>query len=403
MLLARSIDHALADLRRRADIPLRLKLWDDRAHDLGPAPMVTVSIPSRAALAPFIQPSLDKLADAYIKGRIHVEGRIGDAIAACSRLVEAATPPSRARRAFSAVRASRQRDAQAIGYHYDVSNDFYAAWLDPRMVYSCAYFANGTEDLASAQLAKLDHILTKVRVQPGDRLLDIGCGWGALAIRAAQKFGARVTGITLSKNQCELARERVRAAGLTDRVDIRLQDYREVTGGFERITSVGMFEHVGLNNLPTYFGRIRTLLADGGLAMNHGITSTDPDSRGSPYGAADFIDRYVFPRGELPHLSLALKEMAGAGLEVLDVETLRRHYARTLSLWSSSYEERATEIARLVDAERFRIWQVYLAGCAFAFAQNWISIHQVLVCKAGADPGLNSTPWSRRWMYPAAA
>ncbi|MBL8376516.1 MAG: class I SAM-dependent methyltransferase [Burkholderiales bacterium] len=400
MILERSIDHALLGLRARADIPLRLRLWDNREHDLGRAPKVTVLIPTRRALMPFIKPSLDRLADAYIQGMFHIEGRISDAIDAVAGLVAATTRPGRARRAFHAVRANKRRDAEAIGYHYDVSNDFYAAWLDARMVYSCAYFETGREDLETAQLAKLDHILTKIMVQPGDRLLDIGCGWGALAIRAAQKYGARVTGITLSKNQYELARERVRAAGVADRVEIRLQDYRDVTGTFERITSVGMFEHVGLKNLRTYFGRIQALLADGGLAMNHGITATDPESRGSPYGAADFIDKYVFPRGELPHISLALKEMAAAGLEALDVESLRRHYARTLALWSANFEDRAAAIHRLVDEKRFRIWRIYLAGCAHAFAHDWVSIHQVLVCKAGADPRYNSTPWSRRYMYP---
>jgi cyclopropane-fatty-acyl-phospholipid synthase len=266
------------------------------------------------------------------------------------------------------------------------------------MVYSCAYFANGTEDLATAQTAKLDHILTKVMLKPGDRLLDIGCGWGALAIRAAQR-GAKVVGITLSQNQYDLARERVAREGLADQVDIRLQDYRDLDESFDKITSVGMFEHVGLKNLRLYFTKMRKLLKDGGLALNHGITSTDPENGASPYGASDFIEKYVFPHGELPHIGLVLKEMEAAGLESLDVESLKRHYARTLQIWAENYEANTEAVKREVPDLTYRVWRVYLAGCAYAFAQHWVSIYQVLVCKAGAESYLNPTPWNRGYVY----
>jgi cyclopropane-fatty-acyl-phospholipid synthase len=304
----------------------------------------------------------------------------------------------RARRALRAVTHTRSRDARAVSHHYDVSNDFYRQWLDPQMVYSCAYFREASMSLEAAQTAKIDHILTKIMLRPGERLLDIGCGWGALAIRAAERYGARVTGVTLSKNQAELARERVRALGLEDRVDILLMDYRDVEGPFEKITSVGMFEHVGLKNLRGYFARIRDLLVDGGLALNHGITSTDTGNAESPYGAGEFIEKYVFPHGELPHISRVLADMQDAGLEALDVENLRRHYARTLRLWADNYEDHKEELRRMVGETTWRVWRIYLAGCAHAFAQNWVSIHQVLVCKAGPE-GLNPTPLTRHWMY----
>ncbi|MEI7463780.1 MAG: cyclopropane-fatty-acyl-phospholipid synthase family protein [Burkholderiales bacterium] len=234
-------------------------------------------------------------------------------------------------------------------------------------------------------------------LQPDERLLDIGCGWGALAMRAARERGASVVGVTLSKSQFDLARERVKAAGLANKVEICLQDYRDVEGVFDKITSVGMFEHVGLANLPAYFARMRSLLRDGGLALNHGITSTDPDSAESPYGAGEFIDEYVFPHGELPHVSLVLREMEAAGLETLDVENLRRHYARTLSCWSANYEANAVAVRALVDETTWRVWRIYLAGCAHAFRQNWAAIHQVLVCKAGAQ-SMNRTPMTRDYM-----
>jgi cyclopropane-fatty-acyl-phospholipid synthase len=291
----------------------------------------------------------------------------------------------------------KQDDVEAIQYHYDVSNDFYKLWLDENMVYSCAYFEYGDEDLGAAQLKKIDHILTKIQVRPGDTLLDIGCGWGALVLRAASKFGAKCVGITLSENQAALAEERVKQAGMSDRIEIRLQDYRDVGGRFKRITSVGMFEHVGLKNLPLYFSRINELLTDDGLAMNHGITSTDADSGDTPHGGGEFIEKYVFPHGEVPHISLALKCMQQGGLEVLDVENLRRHYAKTCGIWADRFEANNAQINQLAGDRRFRIWRVYLAGCQYAFQQDWISLYQVVCAKAGRDP--SGLPWSRRYIY----
>ena len=264
------------------------------------------------------------------------------------------------------------------------------------MVYSCAYFRDPHDSLETAQEAKLDHILGKIRLAPGQRLLDIGCGWGALAIRAASRYGAQVLGITLSRDQYDLASARVAAAGLEAQVEIRLLDYRDVDGRFDRVTSVGMFEHVGLRNLRAYFTKIRNLLADDGICMNHGITSTDPDSAESPLGGGEFIDRYVFPHGELPHLSLVLKEMAAAGLEALDVENLRRHYALTTQHWSRRFEQHADQLRALAGEKRFRIWRAYLAGCSYGFQQHWISLHQVLAVKAGR----NFMPLTRDYMYP---
>lgn len=393
-------------VRARADLPARLVLWNGEQFDFGhfEQPRVTLTVRSAAALPLLLDPSIDHLGQAYVKGQIDIDGRLPDIIdfgyalaRRMSKAQGAGRAPGRLVRAARRFRHSRSTDRESVQYHYDVSDDFYRLWLDPDMVYSCAYFEQGDEDLATAQRKKIDHILTKIRLQPGQRLLDIGCGWGALVLRAAQRFGAQCLGVTLSRNQFESATERVRAAGLQDRIEIRLQDYRDVQGRFDRITSVGMFEHVGLKNLPLYFSRMRELLADDGLALNHGITSTDADIGATALGGGEFIDRYVFPDGELPHLSQALEAMQRGGLEVLDVEGLRRHYARTLQLWVERFEACAPEIRVLVDEERFRIWRVYLAGCAHAFEHDDVSVFQIVCRRAGGSA--QSLAWSRRYMY----
>ena len=381
-------------------VPVRIELWNGRQIDLsGDAPRVTIRLPSPKALRYLLSPSLYSLGRAYVEGAIEVRGRAADMIDVVNTLAANFAPGKRSSPLRRLARHTRHKDAAAIQYHYDVSNDFYAAWLDPAMVYSCAYFENGNEDLATAQVKKIDHILAKIDLRPGHTLLDIGCGWGALVIRAAQRFGVRCVGVTLSENQCALARARVTQAGLDHLIDIRLQDYRDVTGTFDRITSVGMFEHVGLKNLNAYFAQVQSLLAPGGIVMNHGITTTDVDNAESPYGGGDFIDEYVFPAGELGHLSTVIKAMQAGGLEVRDVENMRRHYARTCALWTENFEKNAASIAFLTDARRFRIWHVYLAGCAYAFQHDWISLYQIVGGKAGLAP--DAMAWSRRGMYSA--
>lgn len=387
-------------VRSKANVPLRVELWNGQRLDFSDeAPRVTIRVPDASAVRYLVSPSLYNLGRAYVEGAIEVSGSASDMIAVVNALAAASARPHGALGRFMrALPHTRQVDAKAIRYHYDVSNEFYQAWLDPAMVYSCAYFENGDEDLATAQRKKIDHILTKIGVQPGHTLLDIGCGWGALVMRAADHFGARCVGITLSENQYRLARERVERAGLQGQVEIRLQDYRDVQGTFDRITSVGMFEHVGVRHLAEYFGRISALLAPDGVAMNHGITSTDPHGRATPYGGGEFISKYVFPHGELAHLGAVIKAMQQGGLEARDVENLRRHYARTCELWTENYEAHAQRIRTLTDDRHFRIWHVYLAGCTHAFNHDLISLYQVVCGKAGSTPA--GHPWSRRYMYP---
>ena len=408
-----ALDHTLASwaerLRERLDLPLLVR-WQGGSLRLGQfeQALVTVDVRDAAGATALLAPSLDNLGRAYVEGHIDVDGRVQDVIEVAHRLAEASARQDgragwvqrAALRMASAMGHSRAQDRAAIRHHYDVSNDFYAEWLDAAMVYSCAYFETGQESLAEAQQRKIDHILTKLRLAPGQTLLDIGCGWGALVLRAAQRFGARCVGITLSEQQHALATERVRAAGLRDRIDIRLQDYRDVRGPFDRITSVGMVEHVGLKNLPTYFRRLHELLAPDGWALNHGIASTDPDNGETRHGGGRFIDRYVFPQGELPHIGTVLTTLQRGGLEPVDIENLRRHYARTLQCWSEAFEARTERLQSLVDDRTWRVWRMYLVGSQWAFEHDEIALFQVL-CRRAGQPA-TTLPWSRRWMYQGA-
>ena len=401
MFWERPLDLALSNLKKRVQAPVRLVLWDGREVSLSEAPRVTVRLKGTRAASAFMRPSLLSLAEAYIEGHADLEGDMNEAIRGAEALSRSAPKPR-----FDAgpgpSRHTKRDDREAIQHHYDVSNEFYALWLDPRMVYSCAYFRREDDSLEKAQLQKLDHICTKLMLRPGEKFLDIGCGWGALAIRAAQKYGVDATGITLSENQFRLATERIREAGLQDRCRVLLLDYRDTPGEgvYDKIASVGMFEHVGLKNLPTYFGVVKRLLREKGLFLNHGITSADVENRAVGLGAGEFIGRYVFPRGELPHLHRAVHDMSEQDLEVHDVECLRAHYAKTCGLWSASFEGRLAEAVAASSERTARIWRLYLAGCAYGFEQGWMSIHQVLATKR-TRPGRSALPLTRDWMYRA--
>lgn len=398
MLFTKPLDAALDHLRREVSAPVRLVLWDGREYKFSDTPSVTLHLKDERALEALKNPSLLSLAEVYIEGEAELEGDVREAIRSAEMM---ARPRHRSLFANADRRRHTKRDDRAaIQHHYDVSNEFYALWLDPRMVYSCAYFHDEGDTLEQAQMQKLDHICTKLRLQPGERFLDVGCGWGALVIRAAERYGVDATGITLSRNQFELANERIRAAGLQDRCRVLLEDYRDhrSEGGYDKVASVGMFEHVGLANLQVYFGAVRDLLREGGLFLNHGITTSDVGNGMVGMGAGEFIGRYVFPRGELPHLHRVLHDMSAQQFEAHDIECLRPHYAKTLGMWSANFE-RNFEAAVAASSERTaRIWRIYLPGCAHAFEQRWISIYQVLASKQ-TKPGRAELPLTREWIY----
>jgi cyclopropane-fatty-acyl-phospholipid synthase len=405
-------DRLLPILRARLGqegLPLTLAFWDGARFDFGPAPKIVITLTQSALGRRLLMGDIEGLAQAYVDGTLIVDGRVQDILSVGIALAERAGQLAWLGRVAGALgplafwrrfRHTRDADAAAISYHYDVSNDFYALWLDRNMVYSCGYFPTGTEDLDAAQEAKLDHICRKLRLAPGERLLDIGCGWGGLALWAARHYGVSVLGVTLSEPQGEEARRRVAVAGLSDRVTIERGDYRDIKGEgvFDKIVSVGMYEHVGLANLPLYFGTIRRLLKTGGLLLNHGLTTGDPEGGDIGARGSSFIDRYVFPGGELPHLTGVVREVARAGLEPIDIENLRPHYALTLRHWVRRLEARQDEALTLAGPSRYRIWRIYMAGSALSFDRGWLSIHQTLAVKPEPS-GFSRRPLTRRYQY----
>ncbi|MDQ3737732.1 MAG: cyclopropane-fatty-acyl-phospholipid synthase family protein [Actinomycetota bacterium] len=303
-----------------------------------------------------------------------------------------APPPEEAR--IHGWLHSMRRDANAISHHYDVGNDFYRIVLGPSMTYSCARFIEPDADLETAQQAKHELICRKLGLHErrGARLLDVGCGWGSMAIHAAAHHGASVVGITLSRPQAELARERITAAGVADLVEIRVQDYRMLRGErFDAVSSIGMAEHVGAKNVDRYFEILRGTLAPHGRLLNHAISSVG----GSRIGRRSFIGRYVFPDGELLDVAETIRAMERAGFEVRDVESLREHYASTLSAWVANLETNWDEAVRLAGTGRARVWRLYMAASAVGFTDGGVSIHQVL----GVVPspaGSTAMPATRR-------
>jgi cyclopropane-fatty-acyl-phospholipid synthase len=405
-------------------VPVTLELPDGRKV-AKPGSRVTLAFSEWSALAKLTARQIGAIGEAYVEGRVQIEGKMRDLIDVAVSLLPGNPAETNTgwwsrlqRRAKSRGSHSLGKDAAQIEFHYDVSDDFYALWLDPRRVYSCAYYRDAGMTLAQAQEAKLDHICRKLMLQPGERFLDVGSGWGALLLWAAEHYGVDATGITLSKNQHAHVTRMIEEKGLQGRVRVELLDYRKLDSDkpFDKISSVGMFEHVGSVNMPTYFRKIYSLLKPGGLVMNHGITSGQLDYKQLGAGMGDFIEKYIFPGGELLHVTHVLRETVAAGLEMVDTENLRPHYARTLWAWSDALESRLDEAREVLqraggrqgeNAERIlRAYRLYLAGSAMCFEQGWISLHQMLATRpdgkveGGALRGSQSVyPFVRDYIY----
>jgi cyclopropane-fatty-acyl-phospholipid synthase len=407
-----------------AALPVPVAIGLPRGRRVGPPDAaVRLEFQDWSGLATLAAGQIGRIAEDYVEKRVHIEGRMRDVMAAAAGLLPGSPVASDTswwtqmlRRAKSIASHTPQKDAEQIRFHYDVSDDFYALWLDPRRVYSCAYYRDAGMSLAQAQEAKLDHICRKLMLREGERFLDIGAGWGGLLLWAAEHYGVHGTGITLSRNQHAHVNRLIQEKGLQDRVQMLLMDYRDLPEGqaFDKIASVGMFEHVGQANMPAYFGKIHRLLKPGGLVMNHGITagSIEPGQLGA--GMGDFIGKYIFPGGELLHTSLVLRDLAVGGLEMVDVENLRPHYARTLWAWSDGLEERLDEARAVLESTHgpegagtvLRAYRLYLAGSAMSFERGWIALHQIIATRpdgnmnTGSLRGAQSAyPFTRDYIY----
>lgn len=402
---------------RLMPLPVPVRFWDGStlpaadempsANGAGPAPVVVLG---RRAISHLLHsPGQLGLARAWVDGSLWVEGDLERVLGVRERFRDVSfSAEDRLRMALAALllagpgvlgrppvpsieasvsgrRHSIARDRQAVRHHYDVSNDFYRLVLGPTMVYSCAYFADRDDTLEDAQTRKLDLICRKLRLAPGERLLDIGCGWAALIAHAAANYGVEAVGVTLSEQQARLGRERVRERGLEDRVEIRVSDYRELADGpFDKIASIGMYEHVGRSELDAYVGTVHELLRPGGLFLNHGIARLYSE----PPSTDTFIWRYIFPDGELHPVTDAMISMQAAGLEVRDAESLRDHYPLTLRRWLANLQAHRDEAVALVGAERERAWELYILASALGFEDGDITVYQVLTARPDGPTGL---------------
>jgi cyclopropane-fatty-acyl-phospholipid synthase len=378
----------------------------------------TVVLNHPGALSQMLLPGSEVgLAEAYLHGDFDVKGnieaafeigdfllahlgdwksklKIGGLLVPLPQRDERPTSKRTVRQLWPQIRGKKhspERDRRAVTFHYDVSNDFYRLWLDRQMVYSCAYFPSPNDDLDTAQEQKLDYICRKLRLHPGQRLLDIGCGWGALIIYAAKDFGVRAEGITLSEPQAKWARTRIAEAGLDSQAKIELRDYRDIAADgaelYDAIASVGMAEHVGRERLRDYFARVYRVLKPGGVFLNQAIGQDvvgRPNNRGG-----SFIEQYVFPDGDIPPVSIMLGTAESAGFEIRDVENLREHYVLTLRHWLRRLEARHHEALRFVDEATYRVWRLYLAGSAHGFRRGQIAVYQTLLAKPGTAGRVN--------------
>jgi len=407
--------------KKLAALPTPVSLILQDGTRLGPSNAgVTFTVSDSKVLAHLATGDIGKIGEDYVEGRCEIQGTMRDLMAVASSLLPG-SPIDAPRLGWfarlidgivSAWRHTIDRDAMQIEFHYDLSDDFYGLWLDPRRVYSCAYYRQPGDTLAQAQEAKLDHICRKLSLRAGERFLDIGAGWGGLLLWAAENYGVDATGITLSRNQHAYVNRLIEQRGLGGRVRMDLLDYRKLdtASPFDKIASVGMFEHVGRAQLQEYFSRLRTLLSPGGMILNHGITAGGVFNPQLGNGMGDFIEKYIFPGGELTHIGNVMTNMAKGGLEALDVENLRPHYARTLWAWSDALESQLDAAAVVLNGEQgaraLRAYRLYLAGCAMGFEHGWISLYQILGqhMPTGRPDELDlpddlAYPWRRDYIY----
>lgn len=415
----------VARVAEKMDLACSLRLWDGSLLPLGRSadPAIYIAISGPGVISSLIrQPSLDNLVQHYAAGRISFQGtdlvhfaeilrarksRLKVRELGVTWLARQAVPflfcvADRSVISHAAsgegVRTPQSDNQALIKFHYDIGNDFYQLFLDPEMQYSCAYFTDWNNSLEQAQLDKLDLTCRKLRLQPGDRMLDIGCGWGGLSCHAAKSYGAQVTGVTLSEQQLAFCQAKIQRLGLQDRVKVELRDYATLDGTFDKISSIEMYEHVGISNFPSYFGKLHSLLRPNGILVNQGSTRC-PRAPGKKVRQEEkLIQKYIFPGGELDHIGHTVQSVEQSRFMVHDVENWREHFAQTTRHWSQRLSARSAEAIAMVGVERYRMWLAYLTGVSCAFTDGSLSVFQIVATKQ-ASKGLSGLPPTREGLY----
>lgn len=379
-------------LKNSFNIPLKVTYWDQKTEQYGTGdPDIHITIHKPIPIKSIMNNASLALGEAYMNKTIEIDGSIEKLILAAYQSRNSFLYNKKFKQFMPTHTHSKNDDEEFVQDHYDIGNDFYKLWLDDTMTYSCAYFEKPDDTLKQAQLNKVHHILKKLNPQPGKTLVDIGCGWGTLMLTAAQEYHLKVTGITLSEEQYEYVVQKIKDLKLTDCAEVKLVDYREIKDQkWDYVVSVGMFEHVGHEDLPEYFRDVAQMLVDGGTALIHGITR-----QGS--GALNaWIDKWIFPGGYIPGLTENIDNILNAGLQLSDMEMLRRHYQRTLEIWEQNFQAHRAEVTQMMDERFSRMWELYLQACAASFASGNIDVVQYLISKG---PSGTHLPMTRDYVY----
>lgn len=379
------------------DIPLQVTYPNGNIETYnGSNPHVKLKLNKNFSVSELSKDPSTVLGEAVMDGDIEIYGSIQELILSAYRCGDSFLRNSKFSKLIPKQFHDKKHSKSDIQKHYDIGNDFYKLWLDDTMTYSCAYFKHENDSLEQAQLNKVHHILNKLNAQPGGKLLDIGCGWGTLIITAAKEYGLNATGITLSEEQASFITKRIKEEGLENKVTVLIKDYRDIRETYDYITSVGMFEHVGKENLSQYFQTISKRLNINGLALIHGITGQVGGNHGS--GTNSWINKYIFPGGYIPRLTENLNHIASAGLQIADLEPLRRHYQKTLELWTKNFHNALPEVQKTHDKRFINMWDLYLQSCAASFESGNIDIFQYLLSKGVSK---DTMPMTRDYMYSA--